>query len=656
MRLDQPCILFAFLVLIMMIAIPAMAKERKEMLFGVNYLPQVTCVEDFRPYWRADNWTEKRMITDMKIMKAIGCSCIRFPIYPAVPGQIQSWGVPAEKFLPMLDLGVKTAGELGILVHLDIGDEVEERGEEGVRFCLSRYKGKIQSYQLGNECYHWPESPERLKWLQGLIELGHSIDPDAIISADILVPDWVKIRDENPKFYKELDVALAHYYSVTDHRGWNQLYIDDLVDYLSNPTGRYAASERKYDKNSTLKDRGAYDANYMGFDHDFYAGSFGWLDKEVWLSETTSHGYWRWGSLVPEAKRAADWENIVDSIADAENRVTRIYHWCFRDKMSNREFGMGYCGIVHYDGSPRTVTGVFKKMAAKYAPKGSALASLDCDIARLDVSDKAKTADLKIKLTNKTDAPIKGKFTLELPDNTTAGDEIFNFSIPAKADKSYSIPVDVSGINWGANHTFARVEIPQGLLYGWGIIAKPKHVEVSPVSPLGEQYAHLVRYPAGIEAVQEFLDKYGDKCAIITGPGLGTDNEMGFRLKTVLQAMRCSEIQMRSSVLAIDMLDRPIIVIGTPEYNLISKTVEMALKPDLHTTALKPGEGFVNVVKDPFGKPTGDGKFSRQSEQIGYFFGVCPAALYIAGPDDRGTEAAAYDLIGRIWGKDEKYR
>jgi len=34
----------------------------------------------------------------------------------------------------------------------------------------------------------------------------------------------------------------------------------------------------------------------------------------------------------------------------------------------------------------------------------------------------------------------------------------------------------------------------------------------------------------------------------------------------------------------------------------------------------------------------------------------CPAVLYIAGPDDEGTKAAAYDLIGRIWGTGEKYR
>ena len=657
MRLDQPCILFALLFLLIA-AIPAVAKPQRSILFGVNYLPFVTCIEDFGPYWRTDNWTEKRMINDMKIMKAIGCSCVRIPIHPAVPGKISAWGVPAEKFLPMLDLGVKTAGELGLKVHLDIDVEVEEHGEEGVRFCLDRYKGKIESYQLGNECYHWPETKEKLEWVQKLVEIGHSIDPKAMISVDFFAPDWARIRKEMPDLYKMLDVGLAHYYSVTDHRGWNDIYIDDLVDYLSNPTGRDSAAMKMYGEKKTINDFGAYDAKNLSFDHPFYAGSFGWMDKEVWLSEITTHGYWRWGNLVPEDKRAKDWEKIVNSIADAKNKVTRIYHWCFRDKMSNREYGAGQCGIVFYDGSPRNSTFAFKKMAAKYAPENSALSAIDCEIERVTIDGDPMLVDLKVKLINKTDKVLKGKFTLELPDYTTAKECLFDFSIPAKKTKSWKIPVNVSETHWGANHTFARVEIPQGLFYGWGIIAKTKRLEVSISSPLDAESAKRVEYRVGVDEVQDFLDKYGDECALVIGPGLGTDAEMAYRFKTVFQSMRCKGIQTRSSILAIDVLDRPLIVIGTPEFNLISKTVEMGLPKDQHLTMTNPGpgKGVINIVKQPFGPANVDGRNCDQAEQIGYFYADCPAVLYIAGADNKGTEIAAYDLIGRIWGKDEKYR
>lgn len=659
MRLDHIFCLLALLSLALPVAVSANAKGQKPMLFGVNYLPQVTCVEDFGPYWRTDNWTEKRVVTDMKIMKAIGCSCIRLPLYPAIPGKLPSNGEPAEKYLPMLDLVVKTAGELGIKVHLDICEDVEigTNGEEGIRFTMNRYKGRIESYQIGNEAYGWPQSEEQLKWLQGLVELGHSIDPHAKISADILAPDWAKIRKEHPNLYSELNPALAHYYSVTDHRGWNQMYINDLVDYLSNPTGRHSAAMLSYGEKKHLKDFGEYDAKAKSFDHEWYTGSYGWLDKEVWLSEFTAHGYWRWGNLVPEDKRAADLEKVVDAIAEADNHVTRIYHWCFRDKMSNREFGMGQCGIVRYDGEPRPDTWAFKKMAQKYAWRTSPLSALDCEIDRATVTDGAKTVQLRVTLFNKTGKMLKGKCSLDLPDNTTTRDGHFDFSLPAKGERSWKIPVDVSMTHWGANHAFTKVEIPQGLVYGWGVIAKPKPVEINPISPFAPKDAGLVSYPTGVQAVQEFFDKYGDDCAIVIGPGLGNDAEMGSRLKTVMMATRCKgDIPTRSAILSIDVLNRPLIVIGTPEWNMISKTIELALPPEQRVSALSPGKGIVTVVKEPFGEMNVGGRLSRQSEQVGYFFGACPEVLYIAGPDDEGTKAAAYDLIGRIWGTEEKYR
>ena len=49
------------------------------------------------------------------------------------------------------------------------------------------------------------------------------------------------------------------------------------------------------------------------------------------------------------------------------------------------------------------------------------------------------------------------------------------------------------------------------------------------------------------------------------------------------------------------------------------------------------------------------GRKSQQAQQLGYFFGGVPAALYISGPDGEGTKAAVYDLILRTWGKDKKY-
>ena len=635
------------------------AKEQRAILFGVSYLPQVTCVEDFSPYWITDNWTEKRTVNDLKIMKAIGCSVVRFHIAPAKPEEYKTPGVAPEKVLPMLDLAVNTANDLGLRVHLDIASGVTEYGEEGVKLYLNRYRGKVESYQIGNEQYNWPRDPERMKWLQGLVELGHSIDPHAKLSADMLVPDWVKIRKEMPDLYRQLDMGLAHYYPLGDYRGWNDVYIADLVDHLSNPTGRKRVMESFAEL--LKKNPGAYDqyeANVIYYDHPLYAGSWAWLDKEVWITEISTYGYWRWGNLTPENKRAADWEKVVNAINGADNRVTRMYHHCFRDKMSWREYGMGQAGIVYYDGAPRPVTFTFKKMAVKYAPSDSPLRALDCEIERVVVPEDAKTVELKVKLTNTTKDLLKGHTIIEPPDKSLAKETAFDFALRPKESKTWNITIEVGDMKWGSNHAFARIKIPQGLVYGWGIIAKSKRLEIDTAPTLNPELSSKVRYAQGYEAVQEFLDKYSDKCAIVIGPGTGTDAELGYRLKTVLQAMRCREVPLRHSAVATDVLNRPIIVIGSPEYNLVSRTVETALPEDQRVTKTNPGEGkgVITVIQEPLGKMAIGGRDSKQAQQIGYFFGGVPAALYIAGPDDGGTKAAVYDLILRTWGSEGKYK
>ena len=631
--------------------------EKRTILLGINYLPHVTCVEDFSPYWITDNWTERRMVADLKIMKAIGCSFIRIHIYPAMPGKSTVPGVDAEKFLPMLDLAVETCRDIGLAIHFDICQDVDEYGEEGTKFYLNRYKGRIESYQFGNERYEWPRDPEKLKWLQKLAELAHTIDPDAKVSADMLVPDWVKIRDEMPDLYRQLDMCLAHYYAVTDYHGWNEIYTADLVDHLSNPTGRKSVTILSYEQDTSLKEFGDYDRKAHSYDHPFYAGSWAWLDKEVWITEITTHGYWCWGNVTPEERRVTGWPKVVDAVASAPNRLTRIGHHCFRDKMSWREYGAGQCGIVYYDGAPRPVTRTWRELAVKYSPPDSPLRALECEIPRVVVLDGATKVDLEITLTNKTDASLSGEASLELPAGASAEESAFGFSLAPNAAQVWRTQVAVEALPCGNNHVFVRVKIPQGLIYGWGIIARPKRVTVDTTPNLVPELSSKVRYARGFEAVQEFLDKYADDCAIVIGPGQGMDAEIGYRLKTVLQAMRCCEIPVRSSIQAAEVLHKPFICVGTPEFNLVSRTVEMCIAEDQRITMENPGpgNGVINVIEAPLGEMSVNGRGSRQARQLGYFFGSCPAALYIAGPDDAGTQAAGYDLISRIWGSERRY-
>lgn len=644
--------------LVLAVVSEAATKPERTILFGVNYLPHATCNEDFSPYWKTDNWTEKRMVTDMKIIKAIGCSCVRFHIMPALPIITESSGISAEKYLRMIDLGVQTAQDLGLKFHLDLDTDPGIDSEKVVRYCMSRYKGKIESYQTGNERWDFPQKPDTLKWLEQMVALAHSVDSKAKVSTDMLATDWTSIRDNQPDLYKMLDFATVHYYPVTDYHGWNQLYIDDLVDYLSNPTGRKSAETIPYRDKVKLKDFGVYDAKAKSFDHDLYVGSFGSIDKDIWISEIASHGYWRWGNLTPEDKRAEDWKRVVDAVAGAKNRVTRIYHHCFRDKMSWREFGQGQSGIVYYDGAPRAATMAFKEMAEKYAPADSAMRDIDCTIQALDGFDYLDgRIAYGVFLTNKTSTTLKGKAVLELPDGLTADATSFEFTLSPKKSERWTVVIDTNKAHWGNNHCFVRVTVPHGFVYGWWVIPKPKTVEVDKTAKLDDKPSP-VRYVQGMDAVQEFFAKYGDDCAIVTGRCVGMEMEMAYRLKSVLQAERCHEIPMRSSILAQEVLNRPLIVIGSPTYNQIARAIEMGLPEDQRITAANPGagKGVINVVQAPFGALDVNARFSPQCEFLGYYFGGCTAALYIAGPDDEGTRAAAYDLILRIWGKEEKYR
>jgi len=609
------------------------------MLFGVNDFPQVMCVEDFSPYWITDAWTERRIVEDLRIMKSIGCSCYRLSLYPALPEKGEFPGVAPEKYVPMLDLIVETCEDLGLKLLLDMDQGVEEHGEEGVRFLLGRYRGRVEAYQIGNERYDFPRDDAKLRWMQGLAELAHSLDPATKISADMFVPDWVRARDEMPELYRQLDMALAHYYSVTDYRGWNDVYLADLLDHLGNPRGRTPLQ-------SDTAGEG-YDKATQSFDHPFYAGSWAWLDKEVWLTELASHGYWRWGALVDETKRADDWRLVVGAIAEAGNPVTRIYHHAFRDKMTWREFGRDQSGIVRYDGAPRPVTWAFREMAIELAPPESPLHALECEIERVVAREDSRRVTLDVKLTNKADSRIDARVALELPDGAAVGAATVSTPVVPNGSATWRVPVDVSRLPVGNNHVFARVTIPQGLVYGWGVIAKPGRVEIDPTPVIIPELSERVAYVQGIEAVQAFVDEYGDRCAIVTGPALGSDTECGYRLKIVLESIRCANIPLRNSLLCEPLLRRPLIVVGNPEWNLIARAVEATLPEDRRAASLRPGTGLIQVIESPFGKKSIDGRLSPQAEAIGYYFGSCPAALYIAGPDDAGTQAATYDLILR---------
>ena len=132
-----------------------------EMLFGFCYMPQIIRVEDFSPYWVHDRWTKERTLADLKIMRAIGSSCIRVHITPPVPGATsydrlgdrRTVPITGEKYLELYDLIVQTAHDLGMAIHFDIGSSISEVSEASLDGWIPRYRELVSSYQFGNENY-----------------------------------------------------------------------------------------------------------------------------------------------------------------------------------------------------------------------------------------------------------------------------------------------------------------------------------------------------------------------------------------------------------------------------------------------------------------------------------------------------------------------
>jgi hypothetical protein len=100
----------------------------------------VHCAEDFSPYWVLDRWTKEHTLADLKIMRAIGSSCIRVHITPPLPGATaydrlsdrRTVPTTGEKYLELTDPIVESVNALGLRVHFHIGSSLSEVSEISV--------------------------------------------------------------------------------------------------------------------------------------------------------------------------------------------------------------------------------------------------------------------------------------------------------------------------------------------------------------------------------------------------------------------------------------------------------------------------------------------------------------------------------------------
>jgi hypothetical protein len=587
-----------------------------------------------------DRWTEEQTLIDIKIMRAIGSSVIRIHITPPVPGansydrlsDRRNMPIAGEKYLAMYDLMVKACRDVGMLVHFDIGSSFSEVSEASLDGWINRYKGLAESYQFANENYGVFESDmtegktDNFERFQRLLGHARRLDPAARFTADIYANQIDYMRAHFPELYDGLDVLNTHPYYCGDHRGWTEPYLQELTAiHTANGT-----------RPTTLP--WAPETIFM----QKFSGiaNFG---KELWVTEIVATPDGVWSSLVSEEEKASGWRKAVAALEGCD-QVTRLYYCWLTDKMHTMEAGVTQLGAIRYDGAPRDLTAAFRETAEAHAPADSLIRRLRIDVGSITVEATAKSAQIALRILNRSDAPISGTAMLELPSGIKAAVAPFAFNLQPGQAIDKQVAITIGALPETANHLFLRVEAAGQVHYGWGVVNCPRPLTLS----VDEPGLPGVSYAPDLASVQEFLTRYGDDCAIVVGPGSGHwDVELGYRIKIILESLHGHTIPIKTWFMLPEVWDRPLIIVGQPALNYCAQLIELGLPPAQRAAALEPGQGFVQCIERPLGQPIGSWNTNLLGKMVG--FHDCPAGLYIAGGDDAGTKAATFDLIKRLW-------
>ncbi len=595
-------------------------KQLRPMDYGFNYLPTVELIDHFGPYWIERRCSFEQMKCDLLAMRAMNNRFVRFHIMPANPERDSQPGADPVETPNDIHRAVEFAHSLGMRVHWDIwAQDILNITEQEVRDAVSEFKGLATSYQIGNEPYfQWSSSDKYYEHTQRLIAAGKEVDPSAKFSVDIFSTDLAYMRKNFPDLYAMLDMTMIHYYSMNDHHGWSQVYIEQLVHYAGGKNNRF--KELRDDRFIEI---------------EFYPGSYAEFDKEIWITETTGAGFHRYAGQVDENVKARNWEDVCRAIAE-RTQVTLMGHHCLRDKMNWREFGTSQCGVLYVDGSPKPLAHAHTKMAKLSLP--------DSDLAKwVSVSLTADKGTLFVRVDNKLDRELNGTLTFEGIGSTRADSAPIEVCIPAEGDICREVPLKYGKPDRCAtSQVFCRFTTGEcdsefNNAVGWASVTREQEFAVD----LDTQPLKGVSYVGGVESVKKFFEKYPNP-AIITGGLIGFDSEMAYRLKSVIQAKSGLVVDTGATINAAQYLDRPLVIVGNPQGNYYAKLIESLAGAECRVS--QENSSFVAVIEEPFHPKQWA---SEVANAIGYAY--CPACLYVAGIDERNIQRASYDLIRRLW-------
>lgn len=505
---------------------------------GFNYLPTVTLIEDFRPYWITNTCSYERMKADILTMRALNARFVRFHLIPTEPNRDAFPGVDPAKLLDEVDRAADFAAELGMRGHMDLwAADILRITEQEVIRRVERLKGIAGSYQFGNETYHISGNYERcFGHVLSLATAAKAADPSCRVMMDLLPQDLAYAEENVPELFETLDVIPIHFYAMSDYRGWDQVYLDQLVHYCGAGDGSFVPpSDRTF------------------IQHRFYELPYNWPDREKWITETTSSGYHRFSHQAPDHLRAAAWRKIRTAAAN-RTAVATLAHHCFREQMGWREFGTSLCGIIRQDGSPKEVAIAFKEEALKHLPSDDTAKWVT---TTMDVNGDSIEATLKSSSSRR----MAGTLTFEASDIDLRSDPEKGISIApgrhtvvvARYDRDSLSPARSTRVF--AVFRSSDPEYAGSAAVGQAVVRTEAPIDME---LHGEPFPG-VSFPHGTKEVLQFLREYPGP-GILTGDLLGFDAEMAHRLKLVLQALTGRESETAA--------DAPRFLSGTDERRL----------------------------------------------------------------------------------------
>jgi len=482
-------------------------QSRPALRMGANLFHHVDRIYDFYPAWIESRWNRESVERDLSILRSLGAGMVRYHIHPIDPEIDRYPGAKPEDYRALVPHALACARRLGLATHIDLhSNDFEHVRIEDVLARLNELGPEnIDTLQIINEFFYLWKKPANLDKLEAILTAVQNSGFKGQLCFDAGGSVHRRIARSHPhlaKFVKHM-LPVHHY---TYGRDWDDLGVATFLDILTGKSSiapnRLPQEARDYHKN-------------MMREH------FSGLADEIQVLEVNSVGFPFWNAET-QPNRGGRWREIMRRLA-AETNVSTVCHFCFRDKISWREYGFAHSGLLYACEAPKSESVEFREAAFELMPAGDIYASFRVD---LGMTEERR---LRVIVSNRTNRSQTGKVlygtnrpkSIELRPR---GKAVLEFHLPEKDRSSRAI-----------RHHFAEFQSDsssgKGTCLGW-------HAEICKQNPV---LRPRVRFPAdgisyvgGLSRLAKFFRDNQNRLALIVENPATAEMEMAVRLQDAM--------------------------------------------------------------------------------------------------------------------------